>query len=292
MLAPAIGWGPKSASLRAIAARLNLGIDTFLLIDDSPFERAEVADALPMVRVVSDTAIGGLLERPELDLPTTGLGAERRESYRTEFARQAVEAEFGDDREAFLRSCGMTLAIGIPDGTTLDRCHELVQRSNQLNMSGKRYERDALETLVATEGIASFTLSCNDRFGDYGLVGFVVIDERGDWPLVRDMVVSCRVAEKRVEATFFRWYCERAQSLGHAKVFARLALTTKNRPMARALESGGFSVFRPGDTQVLYAVDIAASLGTRGVADEPVRIAAAPPMPATVGRDDADGQSD
>src|SRR5438105_10164366 len=83
-LYPAINWGQKSANLKQIAERLNIGIDTFAFVDDSPFERAEVAAALPMVRVYSPEQLAGLLERPELDVPVTEMSRKRRLSYLAE----------------------------------------------------------------------------------------------------------------------------------------------------------------------------------------------------------------
>lgn len=276
-LYPAIHWGQKSESLKAIAARLNLGLDSFAFIDDSPHERAEVAAHLPMVRVFDAADAHALLSHPAFDVPVTELSARRRATYREAIARDAAREVFGADHEAFLASCGMRLTIAPPaTDAARARCHELILRSNQLNLSGRRLAREELDALIDASDHAVYALSCEDRFGDYGLVGCAIIDQRGDWPLVRDMVVSCRVAEKRVEAAFFRWYMGRAREAGHDRVFARLVRTEKNRPMLRALEQGGFTLARAGETSLLFTAEIDAVLAERPLAAEPLTVIESP----------------
>lgn len=272
-LFPAIHWGQKSESLKAIAARLNLGLDSFAFIDDSPHERAEVAAHLPMVRVFDAEHATSLLAHPAFNVPVTELSARRRATYRESIDRDAAREVFGADHEAFLASCRMELAISRPaTEASRARCHELILRSNQLNLSGRRVTREELDALVDGADHAVLALSCRDRFGDYGLVGCAILDLRGDWPLVRDMVVSCRVAEKRVEAAFFRWVMQEARTRGHDRLFARLVRTEKNRPMLRALEQGGFTLVRAGETSHLFSADIDAVLAERPLTAEPLSV--------------------
>ncbi len=149
-LYPAINWQPKSSNLKGIAAKLNLSTDTFALIDDSAFERAEVQAALPQVRVYSEGQIGNLLARSEFDVPVSESSPHRRASYLTEIKREREKETFGSDYEAFLRSCEMKLRLFIPreEGHIL-RCLELIQRANQLNLSNKRYTMDQFHSLLS-----------------------------------------------------------------------------------------------------------------------------------------------
>lgn len=236
-LYPAINWGQKSESLKQIAARLNINIDTFALIDDSAFERGEVERALPMVRTYSDAQIGELLERPEFDIPITEMSRARRQSYRVEILREkAAESSTGDYAD-FLRSCGMKMRVFIPtQETEIERCLELVQRSNQLNLSSRRHTAGEFAALLNTPGILPLAIHCEDKFGDYGIVGFASVDERGDAPVVDDFILSCRVAQKRVEHTLFEWLANREQSLGYQMLLARLVVTDRNGPLRKVFE--------------------------------------------------------
>ena len=148
-LYPAINWGQKSESLRQIADRLNIGLDTFAVIDDSPFERAEIQAALPMVRTYRDDQFDQVLGLPEFDVPVTEMSAKRRLAYLSQVQREHVAEGFGDDYYAFLRSCEMQMRIFVPhdEGERL-RCLELIQRTNQLNLSARRYSSMEFENLL------------------------------------------------------------------------------------------------------------------------------------------------
>ena len=236
-LYPAITWGQKSRSLQQVADALNINIDTFALIDDSPFERAEVQAALPMVRVYADDAVGALLDRPEFDVPVTEMSKRRRLSYREQEHRGTAQASFGGDYVDFLRSCEMKMRVFTPrEASATKRCLELIQRSNQLNLSGRRYSAEEFEELLRTPGILAVAVECRDRFGDYGIVGYSSVDERPETPLVLDFVLSCRVAQKRVEHTFFAWLAQREASRGRDRLRAELTKTPRNTPLVKVFD--------------------------------------------------------
>lgn len=251
-LYPAITWGQKSRSLQEVAEALNINIDTFALIDDSPFERAEVQAALPMVRVYSDEAVGELLDRPEFDVPVTDMSKRRRFSYREQEHRSTARAGFGGDYADFLRSCEMKMRVFAPrEGSAVKRCLELIQRSNQLNLSGRRYSAEEFEELLATPGILALAVECRDRFGDYGIVGFSSVDERSKTPLVLDFVLSCRVAQKRVEHAFFAWLARRQSSRGCDGLQAELTKTSRNAPLVQVFDDLPFRVVGAGGPKLL-----------------------------------------
>ena len=201
-LYPAINWGAKSANIRSIADALNIGLDSVAFIDDSPVERAEVATALPEVRVYAEGSLGELLDLEEFNVRPSSEGRSRRLSYLAEEKRQAVFASASDSAiEDFLRSCAIEVELSTPsDVMTLDRCHELLMRSNQLNLTTRRYSRDELEALVIDPFQAAVAVQVRDRFGNYGLVGFLTFRASDDGlVVVEDLVLSCRVAKKYIE---------------------------------------------------------------------------------------------
>jgi FkbH-like protein len=256
-LYPAIGWGQKSAGIRQIAASLNIGLDTLALIDDSAFERAEVESALPMVRTFPETVLADLLLRPEFDVPVTVMSRARRQSYRTEMRRQDAASEYGGDYAQFLRDCQIRLRLFVPrDTSDVHRCWELVQRSNQLNLSGRRYTPEEFDALLLTPGVTGVAIDCEDRFGSYGTVGFCNIDDRGDQPLIRDFVLSCRVAQKRVEHTFFAWAARRAHDRGSKVLRAELVKTARNGPLAKVFDEMCFRATTTDGPRALLELSI------------------------------------
>lgn len=283
-LYPAINWEPKSSSLRSVAARLNINLDTFALIDDSPFERAEVQATVPQVRVYSDDEITRLLTYSEFDVPVTEATKLRRQSYVTEVRREEERANFGDDYEMFLRSCRMSLRLFVPrEEKHILRCLELIQRANQLNLSNTRYSEQEFRSLLATPGLLCIGMECEDRFGNYGIVGFASVDEQPEVPVVRDFVLSCRVAQKRVEHAFIQWYAQRMLMRNCKLLSAAIVRTDRNGPITQvfddlgfreAAKGGGFSivsascatVLAEGTPPVIVTADQAVATSTQNLA--------------------------
>ena len=240
---PTINWDPKSVNLKRLATALNINIDSLALIDDSPFERAEVESVLPQCRVYSEKEISKLLGYPEFNVPITDESKMRRKSYLAEIEREQTFKDSGGDYEGFLRSCKMEMRILVPhEEAQIARCLELIQRSNQLNLSTRRYSENEFMELLGTENMLCVALQCKDRFGDYGIVGFASVDEGATEPRLIDLVISCRVAQKMVERTLIEWLAERAKGKGCRVLKAELAKTKRNGPLLSVFESLPFSV--------------------------------------------------
>jgi FkbH-like protein len=239
-LHPQIHWLPKSQSLAGIAAALDLGLDSFVFIDDQPFERAEVRAAHPAVRALAHTDVAGLLARPEFDLPTTPESRGRRGLYQAEAIRAQALQSTGDDYLRFLRDCELQVAIRPLEPGDVERVHELSQRTNQLNFRGAKYSRDEVRALLTPgPGRCGLSVRCADRFGDYGLIGFVSLDlERGE---IVDLFLSCRVQRKRIEHALFAWIAGEVAAQGHARLGVRHQPSARNDAARGMLEDLGFA---------------------------------------------------
>jgi FkbH-like protein len=245
LLFPQIGWGPKSKSVAQIAELLDIGLDTFIFIDDQPFERGEVGETLPSVTVMSTTEIPGLLSNPRLDVPATAESAKRRAMYQTEERRLATLADSGTDYLTFLRGCRIELEIDLLSPASEERAYELSQRTNQLNVSGTRYSREDIAALMDPRAATdTFMLTCIDRFGDYGIIGMCVLDR--ERARVEAFMMSCRVQRKRVEQAFFSWLAWRLKSRGEGNVLEiDFRRTERNGAIVRMLEELGFELRGP-----------------------------------------------
>lgn len=244
-LYPAIHWGPKSESIARIAEALNIGVDAIAFIDDSAFERGEVGEHLPEVRVYDAREIPGLLERPEFQVPITDASRLRRQSYLAEAQRKRIERQFASNHVEFLSSCDLVAHVFVPDAPRhIDRCLELLQRSNQLNLSTHRYTRDDLLRLLDDPAVVCLATTCRDRFGDYGLVGFSSIrlpSEATSAPLMIDFVLSCRVAQKLLEPAWFAWLCGMLRERGYSSLRLRFVPSSRNGVLRRVLDGIGFT---------------------------------------------------
>lgn len=245
-VAKAINWGSKSQNLHQVADALNLNLDAIVLIDDSPFERAEVESELPQVRTYDALNLTGLLEKPEFDVPVTEEGKRRRLSYLAEGNRKTVSQQYGSNYADFIRSCEIHAELFTPrEASEVDRCLELIQRSNQLNLSTVRYEHSELATLLDDPDIINIALRVRDRFGDYGIVGFASVDVGGRVPVLKDLVISCRVARKKIEHAWFAWLGDQFRRWGCERLDARYVRSARNGVLLDTLGEIGFT---PGET--------------------------------------------
>ena len=233
-LYPAINWGQKSSNITKIAQELNINADSFLLIDDSSFEREEVSQHLPQVRVYDEKT--DLLSLPECNVPVTYDAIHRREMYQTEAKRKIIQAEFGDNYVDFLRSCEIETHIKpLLNDNDINRCYELINRTNQLNISGNRYEKAEFQELIKKGNHILF--NCKDKFGEYGIVGYICFELDNSFITIKEFAVSCRVAQKHIERAVISWMARKYNK----SVRINYVKTQKNKPILDCLLSAGFS---------------------------------------------------
>ena len=236
-LCPQISWRPKSEGISAIARRLNIGMESLLFVDDSQFELEQVKTVCPEVRVLNALQYRSLPELKECQVPVTAESRERRKMYQVEAERQDLAEGFGDDYMAFLHHCQIQLSIRQMTQENLDRVHELTQRTNQMNFSGNRYDRDVLKGILATPYLNTYVLSCEDRFGSYGIVGFSIVDTRE--PRMTDLMFSCRIQSKRVEHAFLGHIIRNCIRESGKDFFAYYRKTPRNAPSGKVFADLG-----------------------------------------------------
>ena len=243
-LYPQVHWNPKSGSLERIAKSLNIGIDALAFVDDTAFERQEVASGCPAVRTFDAAEIGNLLDRPEFDVPSTEESRNRRQMYRAEEKRNTLMAASHTDITDFLRKCNLKLQVFEPAAEEEKlRCYELVVRTNQLNMSGMKYTPEEFDAVLGRKGHKNFAFSCADDFGSYGIVGFGQYRLEEKKLVFTEFAMSCRVAGKFVESALFSHLLQKENC--DTGIFA-VQKTKKNILLRNSLEAIGFAV--QGDT--------------------------------------------
>lgn len=247
MLAPQISWGPKSLALARIAETLNLGLDSFVFIDDQPFERGEVSEAHQSVTVLAETEALTLLDRPQFDVPVTAESKGRRALYAVEAQRALAAQSTSGDMDQFLRSCNLVLTLARLSPEDSERVYELSQRTNQLNIAATRYSRDDVAAMMSDpSGGEAWTLRCADRFGDYGLIGFAYGNPKTGH--IRDFFMSCRVQRKRVEAAFFAWLAARFAVAGAEALSISYQKAARNGPALDLFLGLGFTLDATDDS--------------------------------------------
>jgi len=260
---PQISWGPKSAGIRQLRKDFDVGEDTIAFIDDSPFEREEVQAANPAVRVYRHDQYLELLQREEFQSPVTSEAGKRRLFYQNQAHRKKALEAFSGDYLDFLRNSQMHLRIGACGPENVERIHELVQRTNQMNFSGNRYTRAEIAALIQDPGHQSFLMEATDRFGAYGLIGFCLV--RREPIRVTDLMFSCRVQSKRVEHAFLLFLLEYYRRQSAPRVEAAFTKTDRNSQSAKVFGDLAFAVVSQEGNRTLYAFDLARPIPTNDI---------------------------
>lgn len=163
----------------------------------------------------------------------------------------------------------MKMHVSPPSDDEHERCWELLQRTNQLNISAQRLSKGELEDILSSEGHECFRIKVDDKYGDYGLVGFAVFEVAGaEDAVLRHFVFSCRAARKRLEQTFFEHMLVYFRSRGFRTMRLDCRKTEKNALMQSVLmESGLFELVRSTDRAFELVADLDQSFVPAGIAE-------------------------
>jgi FkbH-like protein len=228
-----INWSDKASNIRSIAQQLNIGLDSLVFLDDNPAERSIVRQLIPEVAVpeVSDDPIDFIeaLERHRY-FQVTALGSEdfkRTDYYRANAQRAEIESNAGGV-EGFLQSLNMTATVGPIQQTTLERSTQLINKSNQFNLTTRR--RNVAEVLALTQSPdwITVTVSLMDRFGDNGLISVVLGCVSEDTLKIDTWLMSCRVLKRGVEAFLLNYLCELARQRELKHILGEYIPTARN----------------------------------------------------------------
>ena len=246
-----INWADKTQNLREIATELNVGLDSIAFLDDNPVEREAVRRQLPEVKVIElprdpmevAKAVhqSPYFERLEFSSEDRDRGRFYAEQRERVGLRQSTTS-----LEDFYRSLAMRVEIEPLSSTTLKRAAQLTQKTNQFNLTTRRYTEERLAQLTAPRWRA-FTLRAQDRFGDSGLVGFAILKFEAHWVEIDTFLLSCRVIGRTIETAFLAALAKVAADRGAAKLVGGYAPTPKNEPAGDFYPSHGF--IRVGDDQ-------------------------------------------
>ncbi len=241
-------WDDKAANLRRIAAELNIGIDSLVFLDDNPFERNLVRSELPEVAVPEipddDSALmpqaladAGYFE----GLAVTAEDLARTAQYQANRERAALEAS-ATDMPAYLRSLDMRLVWRRFDRIGLGRIVQLINKTNQFNLTTRRYTEEQVLALMANPRAFGLQIRLLDRFGDNGVIAIVIGEMDAQNRCVMDTwLMSCRVLGRGVEAATLALVVEQAAGLGAEAVVGRYVPSAKNGMVAEHYARLGFA---------------------------------------------------
>ncbi|NUQ95550.1 MAG: SDR family NAD(P)-dependent oxidoreductase [Streptomyces sp.] len=233
-------WGPKPDRLAEAAHTLNLGLDSFLFLDDNPGEIAKVRSALPQVLSVTCPPI------PELEAflgrlwPLVPFAATSEDALRARFYEQERERDTAREQagfEEFLAGLQLEVDIRPLTATDVPRAEQLVRRTNQFTLHPR--SDDGLDVARWREHGEVWTAAARDRFGDYGQIALLALRADGDRLDVPAWLMSCRALGRGVEERLLQWLADRAEEFGCTKVRLTAQRTERNAPARRLLAALG-----------------------------------------------------
>jgi FkbH-like protein len=228
-----INWEDKAANIKAIADAIDLGLDSFVFLDDNPAERKRIRDALPSVAVPelpedpSDWLMvfqaAGYFEQANFSKED-----QLRAGFYKANALRAAQMERIGNHDDYLRSLGMRLSIAPFDGAGRKRITQLISKSNQFNLTTRRYSDAEIAALQSDSDAITVQARLEDIFGDNGMISTVICrraDQRWD---VDSWIMSCRVLGRRVEEAILQHLVAEARMMGIGEIIGRYVPTARN----------------------------------------------------------------
>lgn len=254
-----INWEDKVTNLKEIARELNIGIDSLVFFDDNPVERGLVKSLLPQVGVVEvpeDTSKYAQALRDIVDFELLAITSEdikRNQMYEDNQKRLEAKQQYSS-LEEYLQSLETKIFIEPANSFTVSRVAQLTQKTNQFNMTTKRYQTSDIEDMLKSRQCLVYTCQVTDKFGDNGLVGVCIIKIESDNAYIDSLLFSCRVLGRNIEYAFLsaiaRWLFQN----GIKTLHSRFIPTEKNTSNRDFYSLSGFELKHEEESERLFVL--------------------------------------
>lgn len=261
-------WQDKASNLEAIAKTLNIGLDALVFMDDNPVERAQVRGELPMVavpelpedvsyyaRTVQNAGYFEAVSFSEDD--------KKRAAQYSENAKRAELQAGARYMGQFLDSLEMHIHIAEIDELSVTRAAQLVNKTNQFNLTTKRYTQNEVEAMMRDEAWLGFQVRLEDKFGDNGLIAVVLVKREDNRFIIDSWLMSCRVLGRRVEEAVMDAIVQNAKRKGVSEITGHYIPTAKNAMVEQHYKKLGFKHDKNGSIteddciEAFWSLDIA-----------------------------------
>ncbi len=241
-----INWQDKVTNMREIVQDLDIGLNSLVFIDDDPLNRELVKKFLPEVLVVDLPNDPSLLAKTLMDLndfstfQITEEDQKRGKMYTQQRQRQGFQIQF-TNIEDFLKSLEMKVEIKKADSFTIPRISQLTLKTNQFNLTTKRYSEEDIKKFAASNNYLVYSVRVADKFGDNGITGVFIINKttKEEW-LIDTFLLSCRIIGRNVEKALLGKIINLAKSAGAKRIFAQYIPTSKNKPCEKMYQDNEF----------------------------------------------------
>lgn len=250
-----MNWDDKVLNMSALAKELNIGLDSMVFLDDSPYNRADMRRALPEVETPDLPADPARYAKFLHSLPHFASSAITDEDkmrgnlYVTERLRKEAEKSYSG-REEFLKSLGTELRFSEDDPASLSRLAQLTEKTNQFNVKKQPLSEDEIADYIRSDEHAVFHSQAIDHFGDQGIIAFALVKKGKDRWHIGSLLMSCRVLGRGIEEAFIAEIAARAKASGAKTLSVTFEPSEKNEP-ARVFVQQMF-----GDTREIPTAEV------------------------------------
>ena len=247
-----INWEDKATNITRIAQELNIGLDSIVFVDDSQFECDLVRELLPQVAVLQlssepSTFRSKLNAKAYFDtLTLSPEDSKRNKMYRDQFKRKQLYKTSGSVEE-YLAKLDMVAEIGLSDTASIARIAQLTQKTNQFNLTTKRYSDGDIRTFIESTEADVFYLKLRDRISEMGLIAVAVIKYKGGKAKIDTFLLSCRAIGRGVEEALLAYMINFVKNRGCSHILGRYSATKKNGQLADFYGRQGFQLVAKDD---------------------------------------------
>lgn len=255
-------WDDKAKNLVAIAEELNIGLDSLVFLDDDVLNRNLVRSMLPEVTVpelpsapedyipmLYSLNLFNQLRLTEEDLEKAKMYADEGRRKNVQYSAQSVEE--------YIQQLGIVITVEKNDPVSIPRLSQLTQKTNQFNLTTRRYGEKELSQMIAN-GAVIFAGDVSDKFGDYGKTVLAIMKPTtGSVAELDTFLMSCRVMGRGVEGGFMKHIAEELRRVGFERMNAVFIPTKKNMPVKDFLPTLGFAETGRTEDTVHYSIDLA-----------------------------------
>ena len=265
-----IEWQDKAAGLKQLSRDLNIGLDSMVFMDDSEFEIDLVREVLPEVAAIhlpADRAVEnrdilascGLFDSLSLSEEDKKRGA----MYKAEARRKKLLIQ-ATDLFNYLKFLEMVLTVRFVDEFTIPRIAQLTQKTNQFNLTTRRYSEEEIKNFSKSDRADVFCVKLSDKFGDSGIIGVGILKYQSEKAVIDEFLLSCRILGRGVEDAFLIQTLKIAEKNGCRTVIGEYIPTAKNGQVGDFYEKHGFKVLKkaPSEQAKAFRYDLKAGIGS------------------------------
>lgn len=254
-----INWKSKVQNIREISDELNIGLDSFVFIDDNPVEREQVSSFLPEACVpdfpkdtskLEQFAIG-LYSKYFFKLKILNEDLNKTQMYKQNKKRIQLKRS-SKSLEEFLKQLNTVIKLWKAKYEDIPRISQLTQKTNQFNLTTKRYTESDIENLMSDNSYDIYVASVQDKFGDNGKVLVIILKINGKNAYVDTFLMSCRVMERNIEFEVMRLIENMLANKGCNMIFSCYNATKKNKPVEGFYEKSGYILTETDDSTKKY----------------------------------------